>query len=199
MAVEESKSSSLFNVENLRMASASFSETLTRYGVSADGMYDKALVVHSTLRTRVENVDFGQFFFAVLQKVFVKLGEQALQVFRVRRLGRRGFLYDLVQHFFHVLHSEKKRLRERRSRAFPSPVAAEEHTYLVVDVLFPPFRRDVRLQVFGELHVDGRYRRGTDRKGTKTWASGRERVLLSGETVARTAGTLENDDGKNVN
>lgn len=39
MAVEESKSSSLFNVENLRMASASFSETLTQhYGILADGM-----------------------------------------------------------------------------------------------------------------------------------------------------------------
>lgn len=55
------------------------------------------------LRTGVEHVDFGQFLFAVLQKVFVELNKQAVQIFGIGGLGRRSFFHDFVQHFFHVL------------------------------------------------------------------------------------------------
>jgi len=40
----------------------------------------------SALQTGVENIDFSQFLFAILQKVFVELNETAVQVFGVRGL-----------------------------------------------------------------------------------------------------------------
>lgn len=76
--------------------------------------------------TRVKCVDLLQFLVAVVEEGFVKVGVVPAADFLLNTLGRGSLLHGHIEHRLHLL---------------------------VVNVLLPPFRRNVRGQVLGELHL----------------------------------------------